>query len=67
LEEVNCVPSLFVTLSCAENPWKIIEKLLNARRKIAGDPPIEFENIINFAKATWALGREEEPGLEGEA
>jgi hypothetical protein len=38
VEQGNGAPSLFVTLYCTEYHWQDIEKLLNARRKIAGDP-----------------------------
>jgi hypothetical protein len=51
VEEVNGAPSLFVTLPCVEYHWKDFEKLLNARRKIAGETPIELENITNKVKA----------------
>jgi hypothetical protein len=50
MEEGNCTPSLFLTLSCVEYHWKDIEKLLNVRRKIAGEPPIELGNITNKVK-----------------
>jgi hypothetical protein len=45
------VPLLFVILSCAAYHWKDIERLLNARRKIAGEPPIELGKIMNKVKA----------------
>jgi hypothetical protein len=38
-------------LSFAEYHWKDVEKLLNARRKIEGEPPIECDNITNKVKA----------------
>jgi hypothetical protein len=45
VEQGNGDPSLFVTLSCTEYHWQDIENLLNARRKIAGDPPISLETV----------------------
>jgi hypothetical protein len=51
VEERNGTPSLFITLSCAKYHWKDIEKLLNTRRKIAGDSTIELDNITNKVKA----------------
>jgi hypothetical protein len=45
VEQGNWAPSLFVTFSCADYHWKDIEKLLNARRKIAGDPPISIKTV----------------------
>jgi hypothetical protein len=51
MEAGNGAPSLFLTLSCAEYHWQDIEKLLNARKKISGEPPIELDNITNKVKA----------------
>jgi hypothetical protein len=45
MEQGNGAPSLCVTLSCAEHNLQDIEKLLNARRRIAGDPPISLNNV----------------------
>jgi hypothetical protein len=41
----NGAPSLFVTLSCEEYHWQDIENILNARRKIEGDPPISLMTV----------------------
>jgi hypothetical protein len=51
VEQGNGDPSLFVTLSCAENHWQDIENLLNARRKIAGDPPISLKTVTEKVRA----------------
>jgi hypothetical protein len=51
VEQGSGDPSLFVTLSCADYHWQDIEKLLNARRRIAGDPPISLKSLtekVNF-------------------
>jgi hypothetical protein len=45
VEQGNGSPSLFVTLSCIEYHWQDIEKLLNSRRRIAGDPPISLKSV----------------------
>jgi hypothetical protein len=45
VEQGNGAPYLFVTLSCAGYHWQDIEKLLNARRKITGDPPISLKTV----------------------
>jgi hypothetical protein len=45
VEQGNGDPSLFVTLSCAEYSWQDIENILNASRKIAGDPPISLKTL----------------------
>jgi hypothetical protein len=41
---------LFLALSCAEYHSKDIEKLLNARQKIAGEHPISLVNITEKVK-----------------
>jgi hypothetical protein len=51
VEQGNGYPSLFVTLSCAEFHWQDIEKLLNSRRKIAGDPPISLKSVTEKVRA----------------
>jgi hypothetical protein len=44
-EQGNGDPSLFVTFSCAEYHWQDIEKLLNDRRNIVGDPPVSLNSV----------------------
>jgi hypothetical protein len=39
------------TLSCAEYHWKDIERLLNNRRSIAGEPPLTLDSITEKVKA----------------
>jgi hypothetical protein len=51
VEEGNGPPSLFITLSCAEYHWKDIERLLNKRRSIAGEPPLILDSITEKVKA----------------
>jgi hypothetical protein len=51
VEQGNVAPSLFVTLSFAEYHWQDIEKLFNARRKIAGDPPISLKTVTEKVRA----------------
>jgi hypothetical protein len=51
VEQGNRTPSLFVILSCEEYHWQDIEKLLNARRKIAGDPPISLKAVTEKVRA----------------
>jgi hypothetical protein len=51
VEEGNGPPSLFITLSCAEYHWKDIERLLNKRRSIAGEPPLTLDSITEKVKA----------------
>jgi hypothetical protein len=51
MEQGNGAPSLFVTFSCAEYHWQDIEKLLNARRRIAGDPPISLKSVTEKVRA----------------
>jgi hypothetical protein len=51
VEHGNGAPSLFVTFSCAEYHWQYIENLLNARRKIAGDPPISLKTVTEKVRA----------------
>jgi hypothetical protein len=51
VEPGNGAPSWFVTLSCAEYHWQDIEKLLNSRRKIAGDPPISLKIVTENVRA----------------
>jgi hypothetical protein len=51
VEQGNGDPSMSVTFSCAEYHWKDIEKLLNARRKIAGYPPISLKIVTEKVRA----------------
>jgi hypothetical protein len=51
VEQGNGAPYLFVTLSCAEYHWQDIEKLLNDRRKIVGDPPVSLKSVTEKVRA----------------
>jgi hypothetical protein len=51
VEHGNGDPSLFVTLSCTEYHWQDIEKLLNDRRKIVGDPPVSIKSTAEKVRA----------------
>jgi hypothetical protein len=51
VEQGNGYSSLFVTLFCADYNWKDIEKQLNARRKITGDPPISLKSLTEKVRA----------------
>jgi hypothetical protein len=42
---------MFVNFSCAEYHWQDIEKLLNARRNIAGCPPISLKSVTEKVRA----------------
>jgi hypothetical protein len=51
VEAGNGPPSLLLTLSCAEYHWKDIERFLNKRRSIAGEPPLTLDSITEKVKA----------------
>jgi hypothetical protein len=51
VEQGNGAPSLFVVLSCEEHHWQDIEKLLNARRNISGDPPVSLKSVTEKVRA----------------
>jgi hypothetical protein len=51
VEEGNGPPYLFITVLCAEYHWKDIERLLNKRRSIAGEPPLTLDSITEKVKA----------------
>jgi hypothetical protein len=51
VEHGNGAPYLFVNLSCEEYHWQDIEKLLNDRRKIAGDPPVSLKSVTEKVRA----------------
>jgi hypothetical protein len=53
VEQGNGTPSLFATLSCAEYHCKDIEKLLNDRRNIAGDPPVSLSSVTEKVRAVY--------------
>jgi hypothetical protein len=51
VEAVNGSVSLCLTLSFAEYHWKDIERLLNKRRSISGEPPLTLDIITEKVKA----------------
>jgi hypothetical protein len=51
VEQGNGAPSLFVTFSCAEYHLQDIEKLLNDRRNIAGDPSVSLKSVTEKVRA----------------
>jgi hypothetical protein len=51
VEQENGAPSLFVILSCAYYHCLDIKKLLNDRRKIAGDTPVSLKSVTEKVMA----------------
>jgi hypothetical protein len=55
VEQGNGATSLFMTLSCTEYHWQDIEKLLNSRIKIAGDPPVSLKSVTEKVRAVFGI------------